>query len=92
MQTAGAVAGLAVSRPRHVRSPFDPAAKGVVDPRMFPPDSEVVRRAQEALSSLEQQLESADSWRERRQIRQGIRRARRAAATGVERSHRGAIY
>jgi hypothetical protein len=75
-----------------VRPPNDPLAKGVVDPRMFPADPEVVRRAREELASLEAELASVEGWRERRRIRKGIRRAKSAAATGVERSHRGAIY
>jgi hypothetical protein len=75
-----------------MRRPVDSNANGVVDPRSFPPDPAVVRRAQEAIATLEAQLESAGTWRERRQIRQDIRRARRAASTGDERPHRGAIY
>ena len=59
---------------------------------MFPPDPEVVRRAREQLAVLETELESAEGMRERRRIRKGIRRAKAAAATGVERKHRGATY
>ena len=75
-----------------MRLPNDPTNKGIVDPKMFPPDPEVTRRAQAELASLEEQLATADDWRERRRIRKGIRRAKSTVATGVERSHRGAIY
>ena len=75
-----------------MRVPNDPTNKGIVDPKMFPPDPEVARRAQAELASLEEQLAAVDGWRARRRIRKGIRRARSVAATGVERSHRGAVY
>lgn len=75
-----------------MRLPNDPSHKGIVDPKMFPPDPEVVRRAQAELASLEAQLADAGDWRERRRLRKGIRAARSAAKTGVDRAHRGAIY
>jgi len=59
---------------------------------MFKPDPEVTRRAQEQVAQLETELQSADGWRERHQIRKHIRRAKSTARTGVERRHRGAIY
>ena len=75
-----------------MRPPNDPTSKGIVDPKMFPPDPEVTRRAQAELAALEEQLASAGDWRERRRIRRGIRAARSAAKHGVERPHRGATY
>jgi hypothetical protein len=59
---------------------------------MFPPDPQVVRRARDQLAVLEAELESAEGMRERRRIRKGMRRAKAAAATGIERKHRGATY
>jgi hypothetical protein len=75
-----------------VRSPHHPASNGIVDPKMFPPDPEVAKRARDELALLETELESAQGMRERRQIRKSMRRAKAAAATGVERRHRGATY
>jgi hypothetical protein len=75
-----------------MRLPNDPSQKGIVDPKMFPADPEVARRARETTAALEAELETVDGWKERRRLRKGIRRAKREAATGVERSHRGAIY
>ena len=92
MQKAFAAPRLAVVSEAFVRLPKHPAANSVVDPRMFPPDPEVVRRAREELVLLETQLESADGRRARRRIRKEMRRAKSAAATGLERPHRGATY
>jgi hypothetical protein len=75
-----------------VRLPNDPSQKGIVDPKMFPPDPEVTRRAHAEVAALEEELASADDWRERRRIRKGIRAARSTAKHGVERPHRGATY
>jgi hypothetical protein len=75
-----------------VRLPDHSASKGIVDPKMFPPNPEVVQRALEELALLETELESAEGVRERRQIRKSMRRAKAAAATGVEGRHRGATY
>jgi hypothetical protein len=74
-----------------MRRPPDPPANGVVDPRMFPPDPEVVRRATEQLAALRSELATADRWRDRRRIRHDIRRVKAEAAGGSE-PHRGAIY
>ena len=68
------------------------AANGIVDPRMFKPDPEVARKAQEQLAQLETEMESAEGSRERRRIRKDMRRAKATAKSGVERPHRGAIY
>ena len=75
-----------------MRLPDHSTSNGIVDPKMFPPDPEVVRRARVELELLETELASAEGMRERRRIRKGIRRAKAAAATGRERSHRGATY
>ena len=75
-----------------VRLPKHSAANGIVDPRMFKPDPEVARKAQEQLAQLETQLESAEGSRERRRIRKDMRRAKATVKSGVERPHRGAIY
>jgi hypothetical protein len=75
-----------------VRLPNQSASNGIVDPKMFPPDPQVVRRARDQLAVLEAELESAEGMRERRRIRKGMRRAKAAAATGIERKHRGATY
>ena len=75
-----------------MRLPHDPSQKGVVDPTMFPPDPEVVRRAQAELLSLEAQLANAADWRERRRLRKDIRAARAAVKHGGARAHRGAVY
>ena len=75
-----------------VRLPKHSAANGIVDPRMFKPDPEVARKAQEQLAQLETEMESAEGSRERRRIRKDMRRAKATAKSGVERPHRGAIY
>ena len=75
-----------------VRLPNNSASNGIVDPKMFPPNPEVVQRARDELVLLETELESAEGMRERRRIRKGMRRAKAAAKTGVERPHRGATY
>ena len=72
--------------------PKHSASSGIVDPRMFKPDPEVARKAQEQLAQLETQLESAEGSRERRRIRKDMRRAKATVKSGVERPHRGAIY
>lgn len=75
-----------------MRLPNDPSQKGIVDPKMFPPDPAVVARAREAIVELEARLASTEGRRERWEIRKALRAAKSAAKHGVERRHRGAHY
>jgi len=72
--------------------PKHSVSNGIVDPKMFPPDPEVARRARDELAQLETKLASAEGSRERRRIRKDMRRAKATVKSGVERPHRGAIY